>query len=192
LEGRIREWVRTEGVVVGPEFLRVDGFLNHRIDPAFVELAGGAIADAFAARGVSSVLTAEAAGNVIAYEVARRLGTRALYAKKGRAATMSDPLTRRVPSPTKGGEVELAVSREYLTPGERVLVVDDFLYRGLTSAALAEMALEAGAELVGFGFVIEKCFGEGRKLLSRFGVPVVSLVAVERMDPGTGEIIIRE
>ncbi len=190
--GALKEWVRRQGRVVGPEFLRVDGFLNHRIDPAFVALAGEGIAEAFADRGVTTVLTAEAAGNVIAYEVARRLGATALYAKKGRAATMANPLVRRVPSPTKGMEAELAVSRDYLAPGERVLVVDDFLYRGLTSAALAEMVCEAGAELVGFAFVIEKCFGGGRELLARFGVPVVSLVAVERMDPGTGEIAFRE
>lgn len=188
MNGRIKDWIRREAVVVGPEFIRVDGFLNHRIDPAFVELAGEALARAFSGAGVSAVLTAEAAGNVIAYEVARRLGAKALYAKKGRANTMANPITRRVPSPTKGGETELAVSRDYLGPGERVLVVDDFLFRGLTSAALAEMALEAGAVLVGFGFVIEKCFGHGRAVLSRFGVPVISLVAIERMDPGTGKI----
>ena len=188
----LQEWIRREGVVLGSEFLRVDGFLNHRIDPAFVEEAGRELAAAFADQGVTCVLTAEAAGNVIAYEAARRLKAHAVYAKKGRAATMAHPLTRRVPSPTKGGEVELAVSRDYLTPGERVLVVDDFLYRGLTSQALAEMVREVGAELVGFGFVIEKCFGEGRQVLSRFGVPIVSLVGVERMDPQTGEIAFRE
>ncbi|MGC9529766.1 MAG: phosphoribosyltransferase family protein [Candidatus Bipolaricaulaceae bacterium] len=188
----LQEWVLQEGVVVGPEFLRVDGFLNHRIAPAFVEEAGRRLAAAFAAAGVTCVLTAEAAGNVIAYEVARRLTAHALYAKKGRAATMSSPLARQVSSPTKGGDTELAVSADYLTPGQRVLAVDDFLYRGLTSCALAEMVGEAGAELVGFGFVIEKCFGDGRRVLSRFGVPIVSLVQVERMDPGSGKITFRE
>ena len=192
MDEKIREWIRREGKVVGPEFLRVDGFLNHRIDPAFVKLAGEALARAFSDRGVTAVLTAEAAGNVIAYEVARKLGAKALYAKKGKANTMANPLTRRVPSPTKGGETELAVSRDYLSPEERVLVVDDFLYRGLTSAALAEMVIEAGAELVGFGFVIEKCFSGGRDVLSRFGVPVVSLAAIERMDPATGEVAFRD
>ena len=191
-EDRLKEWIRKEGVVVGPEFLRVDGFLNHRIDPAFMEEAGKRLATAFAGQGVTCVLTAEAAGNVVAYETARRLGAKALYAKKGRAATMARPLVRTVPSPTKGGEVELAVSRDYLTPQERVLVVDDFLYRGLTSRALAEMVLEAGAELVGFGFVIEKCSSGGRQVLAGFGVPIVSLVGIERMNPATGEIVFRE
>ncbi|HAF70384.1 TPA: xanthine phosphoribosyltransferase [Candidatus Acetothermia bacterium] len=188
----LREWVSREGTVVGPEFLRVDGFLNHRIDPEFVERAGEGLAAAFDGAEVTCVLTAEAAGNVIAYEAARRLKAKALYAKKGRAATMARPVIRRVPSPTKGGEVELAVSADYLRPGERVLVVDDFLYRGLTSAALAEMAREAGAELVGFGFVIEKRFGGGREFLSRFGVPIVALVSIASMDPKSGRIVFAE
>ena len=191
-EDRLKEWIRKQGMVVGPEFLRVDGFLNHRIDPAFMEQAGERLATAFAECGVTCVLTAEAAGNVIAYEAARRLGAKALYAKKGRAATMAHPLTRRVPSPTKGGHVELAVSRDYLRPGERVLVVDDFLYRGLTSAALGEMVVEAKAKLVGVGFVIEKRFGGGREVLSRFSVPIVALVSIASMDPESGEIVFAE
>ncbi|MCR4392528.1 MAG: phosphoribosyltransferase family protein [Candidatus Acetothermia bacterium] len=178
----LREWVRTKGQVVSPDFLRVDGFLNHRIEPAFIAEAGRLLADAFAPARATCVLTAEAAGNVIAYEVARRLNVAALYAKKGRAATMAQALKRRVPSPTKGGEVELSLSREYVGPRERVLIVDDFLYRGTTSAALADMAREAGAELVGFGFVIEKCFAGGRELLAPYGVPIVTLVPILRMD----------
>lgn len=79
----LKEWILKEGAVLGPEFLRVDGFLNHRIDPAFVEEAGRELATAFAGQGVTCVLTAEAAGNVIAYEAARRLRAHAIYAKKG-------------------------------------------------------------------------------------------------------------
>ncbi len=192
MSAAIKRWILEKGEVLGPEFLKVDSFLNHRIDPRFVSLAGEELVSHFADVKVNIVLTAEAAGNVIAYEVARRLDAMAIYAKKGVASTMGAPLTRRISSPTKGGAVELSVSREYLGPGERVLVVDDFLYRGTTSRALAEMVLEARATLVGFGFVIEKGFSGGRKVLDPFGVPVVSLAIIEHMDPKTGKIIFRE
>lgn len=185
---RLRQWIAQQGQVVGPEFLRVDSFLNHRIDPRFVDLAGEGIARAFAGQGITCVLTAEAAGNVIAYEVARKLGVCALYAKKGAAATMAGILRRTIESPTKGVPVELCLSRDYLGPKDRVLIVDDFLYRGTTSAALAEMVQEAAATLVGFAFVIEKRFGKGREILARFGVPIVSLVTITRLDPKTGGI----
>jgi xanthine phosphoribosyltransferase len=185
---QLQDWVQRYGVVVGPEFLRVDGFLNHRIDPKFMEEVGRQLADRFAAADVSCVLTAEAAGNIVAYEVARRIGARALYAKKGRAATMNRPFVRSITSPTKGTTVELSVSKDYLNEQERVLIVDDFLYRGDTSSALADMVQESGATLVGFGFVIAKEFGEGRRVLTRYGVPIVTLVSIIRMDPETGKI----
>jgi len=167
---------------VGPDFLRVDAFLNHRIEPTFVIEAGRLLAESFAPVKPTCVLTAEAAGNAIAYEVARRLGVCALYAKKGRAVTMASPITRSVRSPTKGTETVLTLSGEYVAPGERILIVDDFLFQGTTSAALAEMVGEAGGTVVGFGFVIEKCFAGGREALSRYGLPVVALVPILRMD----------
>lgn len=184
----LRQWVSREGKVIGPEFLKVDGFLNHRIAPAFVEEAGRQLAEEFSGNGVTCVLTAEAAGNVIAYEVARRLNARALYAKKGRAATMAAPWVREIRSPTKGTVTDLAISSEYLGPDDHVLIVDDFLYRGTTSAALAEIIAESGAGLVGFGFVIEKRFADGRATLKRFDVPIVSLIPITEMDPTTGTI----
>jgi xanthine phosphoribosyltransferase len=185
---KLTDWVRREGQVLSDEFLRVDGFLNHRIAPAFIAQAGRHIVSLFPDACVSLVLTAEAAGNVVAYELARRFGARAVYAKKGKAATMSRPIVRRLRSPTKGTETKIAVSRDYLGPQDRVLIVDDFLYQGTTSAALAEMVTEAGATIVGFAFIIEKAFAGGRAALARFGVPVESLLCVEHMDPETGSI----
>jgi len=184
----IRAWIEREGRVLGPEFLRVDGFLNHRIAPGFIEAVGEGLADALSDCRSTCVLTAEAAGNVVAYELARRIGARALYAKKGRASTMASPITRTIVSPTKGAETCLSVSGEYLSKSERVVVVDDFLFRGTTSAALADMVRESGAQLVGFGFVIEKAFAGGRSQLEPYGVPIVSLVSIDGMDPETCEI----
>ncbi|MFO8034553.1 MAG: xanthine phosphoribosyltransferase [Candidatus Bipolaricaulota bacterium] len=184
----LKAWIQREGIVLGPEFLRVDGFLNHRINPEFVGLAGEGLAASYAGRGITCVLTAEAAGNVIAYEVARRLGACALYAKKGQAITMDNAVSCGLRSPTKGTQQELFLCRDYLAEGERVLVVDDFLHRGITSAALAQMVLQCGAELAGFGFVIEKCFSGGRAQLEAFGVPIVALAPITHMDPESGRV----
>ena len=185
----LQDWIRREGIVISQEFLKVDGFLNHRIDPAFIETAAKRLAASFPTQAITCVLTAEAAGNAIAYEVARQLGARALYAKKGRASTMDNPLLRTVCSPTKGIKAELAVSQDYLGPQEQVLIVDDFLYHGHTSAALAQMVRQSEARLVGFGFIIAKESGKGRALLVQYGVPIVTLVSVVRLDPETGEIV---
>lgn len=189
---KLREWIIREAEVLGPEFLRVDGILNHRIDPAFISLVGEQLVARFSESAATCVLTAEAAGNIVAYELARRLGIRALYAKKGKASTMIRPIVRAVISPTKGKETELAISADYLSSQDRVLVVDDFLYQGHTSATLADMVIEAGAELVGFGFVIEKTFANGRDALRRFDVPIAALALIESMNPEEGTIVFVE
>ncbi len=189
---RLREWIAREAEVLGPEFVRVDGILNHRIEPAFIELVGEGLASAFREATVTCVLTAEAAGNIVAYELARRLGVRALYAKKGNAATMVHSISEAVTSPTKGTTTQLSICGDYLGEGDRVVIVDDFLFRGHTSATLGDMVAISGATLVGFGFVIEKAFAAGRNALRRFDVPVVSLAAIESMDPDRGNIVFAE
>ena len=186
---RVRDWICREAHVLGPEFLRVDGILNHQIDPAFISLVGEQLAAQFSAEGANCILTSEAAGNIVAYELARRLGIRALYAKKGKAATMIRPIVRTVVSPTKGTVTELAISGDYLGPEDRVIIVDDFLYQGVTSAALGDMVLEAGGTLIGFGFVIEKTFARGREGLRRFHVPVMSLAPIQSMNPEHSAIV---
>jgi len=185
---KLQQWILRKAEVLGPEFLRVDGILNHQIDPVFISLVGEQLAAQFSCVKANCVLTAEAAGNIVAYELARRLGIRALYAKKGKAATMIRPIVRTVISPTKGTKTELAISADYLGPEDRVIVVDDFLYQGHTSSILADMVLEAGGTLVGFGFVIEKTFAHGRDALQRFGVPIASLAPIESMNPEKGTI----
>lgn len=186
----LREWICREAEVLGPEFLRVDGILNHRIDPKFIALVGEQLAARFCQAEATCVLTAEAAGNIVAYELARRLGISALYAKKGKASTMIHPLVRMVVSPTKGTNTELAISADYLCVQDRIIVVDDFLYQGHTSAALADMMIEAGARLV--GFVIEKTFANGRDALQRFGVPIETLAPIESMNQEQGTIMFAE
>jgi xanthine phosphoribosyltransferase len=189
---RLQNWIAREAEVLGPEFVRVDGILNHRIEPAFIELVGDGLASAFRTAAATCVLTAEAAGNIVAYELARRLGVRALYAKKGDAATMIHSISQTVTSPTKGTTTQLSVCADYLGNGDRVVIVDDFLFRGHTSAALGDMVAASGATLIGFGFVIEKAFAGGRNTLDRFAVPIVSLAAIESMDADDGTIVFAE
>ncbi|HKJ26747.1 MAG TPA: phosphoribosyltransferase family protein, partial [Anaerolineales bacterium] len=88
------------------------------------------------------------------------------------------------PSHTKGRTVELIVSPEYLSGGEKVLIIDDFLASGATIAGLVRLAKTAGAELVGIGALVEKSFEGGRDLLAESNVPIHSLVAITSMDDG--------
>ncbi len=185
----IKEWIQQEGRVVTADFLKVDSFLNHRVNPEFIEEAGEGIMARFSSEEISCVVTAEAAGNIIAYEIAAgHLGVPALYAKKGQARTMENSVSRTLDSPTKERPETLFICRDYLDERQKVLVVDDFLHRGTTANALAEMVLECGATLVGFAFIIEKVFSKGRQDLERFNVPILALARIASMDPASGKI----
>jgi xanthine phosphoribosyltransferase len=178
----LKERIRREGRNLGRGILKVDSFLNHQVDPALMLAVGGALAARFGAMGITKVLTAEISGIAPALTTALALGVPIVYARKTKPITMpQDVFCRRAPSHTKGREVELMVSPEFLGPQDRVLIIDDFLASGQTIMALVYLAQDAGAEVVGIGAVIEKAFEGGRKALEPLGVTVHALVVINQM-----------
>ncbi len=186
--------IRKEGEVLGEEFLKVDSFLNHKVSPSMLNKVGKAMADKFKELGVTKVLTAEAAGNIIAYTTAENLldadqEIEVVYAKKGVPTTMSGEEVRTIHSPTKDNKTTLAVSGNYFNSDDRVLIVDDFLFTGRTASTLTDLMEALSVNVVGYGFVIRKRGSGGFKKLSKTGKPIFSLVEIASMDPKTGEII---
>ncbi|MBK9941324.1 MAG: xanthine phosphoribosyltransferase [Kouleothrix sp.] len=173
-----------EATVVDTRILRIDHFLNHRIEPEFMAAMGRALADRLRTFAPDMVLTAEASGIAPALAVALALGVPMVYAKKYDPIVETPALSRVVPSPTKGGQSKLAVSGRYLTAGSRVALVDDFLANGKTARALAEIVGDAGATIVVAGFIVEKLFQHGRAALEDLGIPIATLAQVERLDQG--------
>jgi len=181
--------IRREGRNLGRGILKVDGFINHQIDPVLMDDCGRELARRFAGADPTKVLTAEISGIAPALSTAQHLGVPVVYARKTRPITMPDQVLLTVaPSHTKGQAVELIVSPEYLGSGDRVLIIDDFLATGLTILALARLAHAAGATLVGVGVVIEKAFEGGRAGLHSLGVPIEALAIVTDMSDGKIEI----
>ncbi len=174
-----------EGRNLGNGILKVDGFLNHQIDPVLINECGRELAARFASVRVTKVLTAEISGIAPALSTALHLGVPVVYARRERPVTMPDQVLLTVaPSHTKRHPTELIASPEYLSPTDRVLIVDDFLATGQTILGLARLAQAAGATLVGIGAVIEKAFEGGRLALAPFGVPIESLAIVTHMSGG--------
>lgn len=178
----LKERIRREGKNLGGGILKVDSFLNHQVDPAFMLAVGGALAADFGALGVTKVLTAEISGIAPALTTALALGVKVIYGRKSKPITMpKNVYLQSAPSHTKGKEVQIMVSPEFLKADDRVLIVDDFLASGATILALAKLAQEAGATVVGIGAVIEKSFEGGRAKLEQMGYLVRSLVVIDRM-----------
>ena len=186
----LKERILREGKNLGGGILKVDGFINHQVDPRLMDECGRELASRFREVGATKVLTAEISGIAPAVMTARHLGLPVVYARKSKPITMPDQVFLTLtPSHTKGRTVELIVSPEYLAGGERVLIIDDFLATGATILGLARLAQTAGARIVGIGALIEKTFEGGRLALAHLGVPVHSLAVIVAME---GEQIIFE
>ncbi|HEY4717480.1 MAG TPA: xanthine phosphoribosyltransferase [Anaerolineales bacterium] len=179
----LKDRIIKDGKNLGGGILKVDGFINHQVDPALMDACGRELADRFKGLGATKVFTAEISGIAPAVITALHLGIPVVYARKHKPITMPDQVFLTLaPSHTKGRTVELIVSPEYLTSKEKVLVIDDFLASGATILGLARLAQTAGAQIVGVGALIEKTFEKGREALEVLGVPIVSLVAITRME----------
>lgn len=179
----LKQRIRQEGRNLGGGILKVDSFLNHQVDATLMMLVGKEIARRMGRLGATKVLTAEISGIAPALMTAWALDVPVVYARKHKPVTMPENVyVQQAPSHTKGGGVELMVSPEFLGPGDRVLIVDDFLATGRTISALVGIVRQSGATLVGIGTVIEKRFEGGRADLEDLGVPIEALAVIERME----------
>jgi xanthine phosphoribosyltransferase len=179
----LKERILREGKNLGNGILKVDGFINHQVDPGLMDTCGRELARRFAGVGATKVLTAEISGIAPALTTAMHLGLPVVYARKSKPVTMPDQVYLTLsPSHTKGRMVELIISPEYLAGGERVLIIDDFLASGATILGLARLAQTAGAVIVGIGALIEKTFEGGRQALAHLGVPIISLARIRAME----------
>jgi xanthine phosphoribosyltransferase len=177
------ERIKLEGKHLGNGILKVDGFINHQVDPVLMDACGKELAQRFKGIGATKVLTAEISGIAPAVTTAFHLQLPLVYARKQKPITMPDQVFLTLsPSHTKGRMVELIVSPEYLGHGERVLIIDDFLASGATILGLVRLAETAGSTIVGIGALIEKTFEGGREALSGLGVPIETLVQIISME----------
>lgn len=179
----LRKRILLEGKNLGNGILKVDGFINHQVDPQLMDTCGREFAQRFKELKASKVLTAEISGIAPALTTALHLGIPVVYARKQKPITMPDQVFLTLsPSHTKGRMVELIVSPEYLGNGERVLIIDDFLATGATILGLVRLAQVAGAQVVGIGTLIEKVFEGGREVLASLNVPIESLAQIVSME----------
>ena len=184
----LKERILSEGKYLGNGILKVDGFINHQVDPYLMNEAGKEFARLFESVGATKILTAEISGIAPAVYTGQHMGLPVVYARKRKPITMPDQvLLTLAPSHTKGRTVELIVSPEYLAGGERVLIIDDFLASGNTILGLVRLAETAGSRIVGIGALIEKIFEGGREALEPLGVPIEALARISSMDNGTFE-----
>ena len=178
--------IREQGVGIGEDIVKVDMFLNHRLDTELVVKMGEAFADAFRDDKPDLVLTVEASGIASALTTAMALGNLpVVFAKKSKTRNITGEVYEAcVFSYTHGVENHVRVSKAYLPQGSRVLIIDDFLANGAAAAGLCEIVAQAKSTVVGVGVCVEKKFQPGRAKLEGMGMRVVSLATVVGIDNG--------
>ena len=179
----LQDRIRKEGKVLPGNIIKVDGFLNHRVDVKLMEAIADEFAKFFDTGDITMVLTAEASGIALAAVVARHFGKPMIFAKKAKSDNIEGGLYQSdIFSYTYKKKVTLLVSKEWLHAGDRVLVVDDFMANGEAMRGLCDIVDKAGATLVGIGCAVEKGFQGGGDRLRNQGLNYHALAVIEQAD----------
>lgn len=183
----LEERIRRDGIVKDGQVLKVDSFLNHQMDVELFSKLGRSFFEKFKDSGVTKILTIEASGIGIACVTAQFFRVPVVFAKKNKTKNIAgDVFSSRVESFTHGRVYDIIVSKDFLKPDDRVLLIDDFLANGAALQGLIALVKAAGAELVGAGIVIEKGFQPGGRALRNQGIRIESLAIVEEMSTENG------
>lgn len=182
-----------DGVVKSGNVLKVDSFLNHQMDIFLMEEIGREFKRRFADKPITKVLTIEASGIGIAAFVAKEFGVPLVFAKKSKSINIDgDMHVAEVESFTHKNKNQVIVSKRFLTEGEHILIIDDFLANGCALQGLISIVESAGATVEGCGIAIEKGFQIGGRVIRNMGYHLESLAIVDAMDAENGTIVFRE
>lgn len=184
--------IARDGVVKPGNVLKVDSFLNHQVDVALMDEIGREFHRRFHDLSITKVLTIESSGIAIACSVAREFSVPVVVAKKTKSLNLDgDMYVASVESFTHKETNQVIVAKKYLTPNDRVLIVDDFLANGCALQGLISIVESADASVEGLGIVIEKGFQDGGSRIRNLGYRLESLAIVDAMDATCGTITFR-
>ena len=177
----IEERILLDGKIINNDIIKVDNFLNHQIDVGLIKEFALGVKEFFNKVKVDKILTIETSGIAIAYAVAEAFdNVPLLFAKKSKSAIVDDNVyATKIKSFTRNTDSEVTVAKLYLTKGERVLIVDDFLAEGNAAMGLIDICQQAGAIPVGFATVIEKAFQGGRQRIEQTGIKVFAGASIK-------------
>lgn len=189
----LEERILRDGIVKEGNVLKVDSFLNHQMDISLFEQMGEEFKKRFAGKEINKIVTIEASGIGIACVVAKYFNVPVVFAKKSKSINIEgDMYVAEVESFTHKCKNQVIVSKKFLSPEDKVLIIDDFLANGCALQGLISIITEAGASVEGIGIAIEKGFQIGGKLIRNLGYQLESLAIVDSMNADTKEIVFRE
>lgn len=179
----LKERILRDGKCYPGGILKVDNFINHQMDPILMKSMAVEFVRRFAGdKDINKIITIEASGIAPAIMVGYLLELPVVFAKKKKPSTMENMLVTTVYSFTKNRSYEVCVSKDFLSKDDKVLFIDDFLANGNAAKGVIDLVNQAGAEIKGMGFIIEKAFQHGGEELRERGIHVESLAIIESLD----------
>ena len=188
----LEERIVRDGIVKEGNVLRVDSFLNHQMDVSLIDEIGKELYERFKDLGVTKILTIEASGIAIAYAAARYFDLPFVFAKKSKSVNLDDVYSADVESFTHKCVNKVVVSKKFISKGDRVLIIDDFLANGCALMGLISLVEAAEAQVVGIGIAIEKGFQDGGDKIRALGYRLESVAIVDSMDSENKTIRFRQ
>ena len=189
----LEERILKDGVVNEGNVLKVDSFLNHQMDVKLFDEMAIEYQKRFEGKEINKILTIEASGIGIASVVALRFGVPVVFAKKTQSVNLDGEMyTAEVESFTHKNINNVIVSKKFIGPEDKVLIIDDFLANGCALMGLIQIVSQAGATVAGIGIAIEKGFQPGGQIIRNLGYQLESLAIVESMDAKTGTVVFRQ
>lgn len=183
----MEEKIIREGQVLSADILKVGHFLNQQLDVDFLMEMGEEVARLYQGEKITKILTIEASGIAIATACAAHLHVPVVFVKKSKASTQTGEfLSASVRSFTHNNTYDAILPAEYLSPADRLLLVDDFLAHGEALNGMMEIARQAGSTVVGCAIAVEKKYQGGGDNLRNKGIRVESMAKIQSMDPEKG------
>lgn len=183
----LKERIRKDGLVLPGNILKVSSFLNHQIDIELLDKIGAEFYRLYKDSTITKILTVEASGIAIACAAARMFKVPVVFAKKQKSGNVTeDCYSTSVYSYTHAKNYNIMISKQFLSPDDKVLLIDDFLANGSALTGLIDLVKQADAQFAGAGIVIEKGFQEGGQLLRDKGYRIESLAIIDSMSVENG------
>lgn len=187
---KLKERILKDGKSFDGGILKVDSFINHQMDPILMKSIGVEFVRLFGNLPINKIITIEASGIAPAIMMGYLLELPVVFVKKAEPKTMRNAVSTTAHSFTKGRDYTICISRDFLNEKDKVVFIDDFLANGNAAVAVNNLVNEAGAELYGMGFIIEKSFQDGGSRLRELGIRVESLARIKEL--GENKIIFED
>lgn len=189
----LKDRIRKDGVVKAGNVLKVDSFLNHQMDIDLLNEIGKEFKRLFADCNITKIVTIEASGIAIACIAAQYFHVPVVFAKKSQSVNIDGEVyATQIESFSHKKTYDVIVSKKFLGPEDKVLIIDDFLANGCALVGLIELVTCAGASVEGIGIAVEKGFQSGGEVIREMGMRLESLAIIDKMNPETGEIFFRD